>query len=70
MGRPSTPFPLRRVSQKAAPAAVHGWDAIFVGCKPLKMRETRNRIFRFRVVKVPWKGFYNSLQQGEKVVLG
>jgi putative FmdB family regulatory protein len=25
------------------------------------MKETRNRIFRFRVVKAPWKGFYNTL---------
>ena len=57
--------PRGRVSQKAMADAVQGWTVIFDGCKPLKMKETKNRILRFRVVKGPWMGFYNILSRGE-----
>jgi len=50
------------VSQKATPDAGQGWLAIFSGCKPLKMKKSENRIFRFRVVNAHGRAFYDILQ--------
>ena len=41
----------------------HGWPTIFNGCKPLKMKESENRIFRFRVVNAHGRAFYDTLRR-------
>jgi hypothetical protein len=41
--------------ERAETNAVQGCIAIFKGIKPLKMKESRNRIFRFRSRNEPWK---------------
>ena len=39
----------------------HGWPTIFDGCKPLKMKKSGNRIFRFRVVNAHGRALYDTL---------